>query len=487
MRVRHRIPSIFNLSMVDVLCCALGCVILIWLINLRDSKQHQEATGLLLDKQKEKIADLEEQRAVVQAQADAQKDALRDLDAKWKEAMARAASLQADLEARAKELAAARAGADDLAQKLADAGGRIKELQGVADLVPGLRTGLKKVQDQYADDEIKLQSLTKDVTQRSQDLDETTRKLLLTQKDAAQRAQDLDDAGKKLAGLLAIKTKLETDLDDRKKEIALLRPYKEKVAADEEQMLSLKKDLDAGRKALADFRRNADVLQTESAKWQKEAARIKADAENRFAGITLTGKRVVFLVDMSGSMDYLDDNTKAPEKWLGVRTAVARIMRSLPELEKFQLITFSEKSHFPLGGDGKWIDYDPKTSTDLVMQTLADVKPEGGTNMYEPMETAFRMRAQGMDAIYLLSDGLPNLGDSVAPAEVAKLTELERGARLGQIIRTKLKTDWNREIGGQPRVRLNAVGFFYESPDVGAFLWAMSRENEGSFVGMSKP
>ena len=35
MNVRHRIPSIFNLSMVDVLCCALGCVILLWLFYLR--------------------------------------------------------------------------------------------------------------------------------------------------------------------------------------------------------------------------------------------------------------------------------------------------------------------------------------------------------------------------------------------------------------------------------------------------------------------
>ena len=64
MRVRHRIPSIFNLSMVDVLCCALGCVILIWLINLRDSKQHQEESALLLDRQKGEIADLEKQRDV---------------------------------------------------------------------------------------------------------------------------------------------------------------------------------------------------------------------------------------------------------------------------------------------------------------------------------------------------------------------------------------------------------------------------------------
>jgi hypothetical protein len=44
----------------------------------------------------------------------------------------------------------------------------------------------------------------------------------------------------------------------------------------------------------------------------------------------------------------------------------------------------------------------------------------------------------------------------------------------------------DREILNE-RVRLNCIGFFYESPDVGAFLWAMSRENDGSFVGMSKP
>src|ERR1700730_15571919 len=39
MRTRHKTPSIFNLSMVDVLCCALGCVILLWLLNLRVARE----------------------------------------------------------------------------------------------------------------------------------------------------------------------------------------------------------------------------------------------------------------------------------------------------------------------------------------------------------------------------------------------------------------------------------------------------------------
>src|SRR6516162_3655015 len=45
MAPRHRIPTIFNLSMVDVLCCALGCVILLWLLNLREAKQRAVAAG----------------------------------------------------------------------------------------------------------------------------------------------------------------------------------------------------------------------------------------------------------------------------------------------------------------------------------------------------------------------------------------------------------------------------------------------------------
>src|SRR5437879_6187391 len=43
MRIRHRVPTIFNLSMVDVLCCALGCVILLWLLNQRAARDQADA------------------------------------------------------------------------------------------------------------------------------------------------------------------------------------------------------------------------------------------------------------------------------------------------------------------------------------------------------------------------------------------------------------------------------------------------------------
>jgi hypothetical protein len=67
------------------------------------------------------------------------------------------------------------------------------------------------------------------------------------------------------------------------------------------------------------------------------------------------------------------------------------------------------------------------------------------------------------------------------------MNENQRSEVLSRVIRSALKTKWNRADGSRPRVRINAIGFFYESPDVGAFLWALARENDGSFVGMSRP
>jgi hypothetical protein len=67
------------------------------------------------------------------------------------------------------------------------------------------------------------------------------------------------------------------------------------------------------------------------------------------------------------------------------------------------------------------------------------------------------------------------------------MKETEVSDILSKHIRKKLLSDWNAPVPGLNRVRINAVGFFYESPDVGAVLWALTRENDGSFVGMSKP
>ena len=249
---------------------------------------------------------------------------------------------------------------------------------------------------------------------------------------------------------------------------------------------SLARDLDRYKKDLESARRSISSLEDDKKGLIATAERERVAADNRFAGIQLTGRRVVFLVDMSGSMEYVDDKTPAPEKWSGVRETLVKIMRSLPSLEKYQVITFSDKVSFLFGGEDGWLDYDSK-SAGRVLDALSKTKPKGGTNMYSAFEATFRFRSSGLDTVYFLSDGLPNMGEGLTDEQAKGLKETEQGEILGKYIRNKLKTDWNREIRGQGRVKINAVGFFYESPDVGAFLWALTRENDGGFVGMSKP
>ncbi len=62
------------------------------------------------------------------------------------------------------------------------------------------------------------------------------------------------------------------------------------------------------------------------------------------------------------------------------------------------------------------------------------------------------------------------MGEGLSDEQAKNLKETDQAEILGKYIRRKLQSDWNRTIRGEGRVRVNAVGFFYESPDVGAFL-----------------
>ncbi len=342
---------------------------------------------------------------------------------------------EADLKQRETALRKAGAQADDLSERLAQANARLKDLAPLAAAVPGLRAEARDYQDQLASLREKMTSL---------------------QKDATARGQELAGADHNLRNLEETNRRLRAELAEQNRQ------------------------LDTAT-------RTASRLEDEKKSLANVANRERSARENRFAGIALTGRRVVFLVDMSGSMELVDLQTAAPEKWTGVRETLAKIMRSLPNLEKFQVVLFSERVTYLLDSGADWMDFKGQASVDQVIGALSKIKPEGNTNMYTAMEAAFRFRPAGLDTIYLLSDGLPNIGEGLNPQAAQNMTEDQRSEILGKYIRRKLLADWNPRSAQTPRVRINTVGFFFESPDVGAFLWALARENEGSFVGMSRP
>ncbi|NBR05058.1 MAG: VWA domain-containing protein [Planctomycetes bacterium] len=595
MQKKHRMPNLFNIYMIDVLCCALGCIIFLWLANMREAKmieeKLQEQTALLEDEKTKALSERDLARSNVallgqkvmdlQGQLKADQLVMEKKDRTIKESQQQKLVYIAEIANQKKDIDLTTKRMEDTAEKLAQwvkladlADARAKGLEKELNILKANATGLQKSLAMEIDLkkqlELKLQSKSAELTDKTKQLELTNADVVKQKKMINELASSMRDKEKKIADLdgdlknkmvevadlkLSMRDKekkiadLDGDLKNKMVEVADLKVYKAKsldlqlkLEKAEKQMQSdilalekvrteiklldmdkstqvsaLKAEIDKKNKELVDLRpwqtkyadlqakldKSERLLQSEKMSLEKNQREIKSleenanslkakvsqlrsEVDNRFAGIELAGEKVLFLIDASGSMEMLDEKTDAPNKWNEVKATVVKILQSLPQLTKFQIIAFSDKTIFPLGAEGEWFDYSQE-SIALVKAGLDKVKPVGGTNMSMAFEAAFRMRSKGLDTIYLFSDGLPNLGEGLPPGISKEIKDVEKSDYLSKYVRNTMKTKWNPTKVEFPRVKINTVGFFYESPDVGAFLWALARENNGNFVGMSKP
>src|SRR5437588_1716493 len=411
MQTRHRTPTIFNLSMVDVLCCALGCVILLWLLNLREAKERAARAGETNDQLKITQEALNQTYSLLLG-------SMADSDALAK----REGTTAAERDRLGKDLQAGRAELAALNKKLADLRGQLSDTE-------DRLVKLTREQRDLAREKSIVSARATDLELLLRDKESQARKHSRRAENLAEQLHDEEARARKLQGEMDI--------------------YRSKLTAAETRVQNLETIAADQKKNLSDATRSIGALQREKQSFADQASRALAAVENRFEGIALTGRRVVFLVDMSGSMELVDERTSAPNKWLGVRESLGKVMRSLTDLTKFQVILFSDKILYPLGSDGRWIDYDPRSSAERALKALAGMKPEDPTNMYTAFESAFRLRDLGLDTIYVLSDGLPNVGQGLTQEQESNLKETERSEILARHIRNLLRKDWNREIGGR--------------------------------------
>lgn len=494
--------------MLDVFCCALGCVILLLLLKMREAsitvEEAQSASANLVDSEKN-LAETEAKRLALVFDRDdlAKKLAVARTE---RDALAKNLAVADELvRARENELLLARKQIDDLSKNLA--------------LV---RTERDAAARKLALVEESIKTVEKDLLLTRKKIDENARVLALakerttnTEDELAQKKADVVELARKLASiekdrdallrlvrekekLRADSTRQAMDLNDRLivAETKLKNSEKtiDDLTARSSETVKVRTRVSELEKQIADANVAIVDLQGTKAKLADKINQLQIDSEQKFAGISMTGRNVLFLVDISGSMDRTDENTIDPNKWPIVRDTLLKVMRTLPDLQQFQVIIFSSKFNYLLGSEGTWLKCDKarpgemEKVIDQVRKAMTAVKPVGDTNMYSAFEEAFRYRAKGLDTIYLFSDGLPTSGAGLTPYEDRTLTnETERGVILARHIRRMLKTTWNAPDPRRAKVRINSIGFFYESPDVGAFLWALSRENDGSFVGMSRP
>jgi len=501
-RSHQRMPTVFSLSMLDVLCCGLGAVIFLMILYSWDARRQSHALAAArarIEKTSEDLGAKERSLASIEDELRATRAALVNAEAMLKRAQ--------------NELASARQINAELASKLGEAevelSRRAQRLVGAEAERSRLERALALKLEEQSATQVELasvlQSLQRERRQRAaaEELADLVPELRNQLGAIERRARQMEiAAAEQRRTLMSLQERLAAAEKERG-ELALqaadLPKLREQLATASRRLQVLDANLTTAEKARSEALARASALEKQADTAREEVRILRAqlsekeasagdlkrklvEAEGRFAGIDLSGKRVVLLVDMSGSMGLSQGDRADPNKWPEVCRTVGQVLGSLNQAEQFQLIVFSDRLLQPLGRPGDWLVYDPNRSPKEVQDALLQIKPTGDTNLYMGLEAAFRFKAQGLDTIYLFSDGLPNTGPGLPDPPPRDETALANA--LGKFLRDRLNNQWN---AGASKVRIHSIGFFYDSPNLGAFLWTLSRENGGSFVGMNRP
>jgi HEAT repeat protein len=179
--------------------------------------------------------------------------------------------------------------------------------------------------------------------------------------------------------------------------------------------------------------------------------------KTEFFGIKIISHKVIFIIDISGSM-----NEGVLNEYQGMK-GQSRIEIAKTELEKcvegldasafFNIIIFST-------GVEKWIDGGltaaTKKNRDEAKAYIEKIGANGGTNLYDAVELAFEDK--DVDTIFIMSDGEPNLGkesDPVVIREHVKAWNEHRGIVINtiQVAGQFQILDWLAEDSGGTHVK----------------------------------
>ena len=199
-------------------------------------------------------------------------------------------------------------------------------------------------------------------------------------------------------------------------------------------------------------------------------------------GLKLGGKRIMILLDVSGSM--LDDTIvniirirnmrdgikrNAP-KWVQTLRMVDWLTARFPRDSQYQVYVFNTKTRSALPGqEGKWLDVGNKAQLNSVIEALGKIVPEGGTNLENAFAAIGKLRPRP-DNVYLITDGLPTQG-----------SRTRRSATITGKQRLNLFT---RAVKQTPAgVPVNVVLTPLEGDPEAAFAyWRLAMSTDGSFL-----
>jgi Mg-chelatase subunit ChlD len=153
---------------------------------------------------------------------------------------------------------------------------------------------------------------------------------------------------------------------------------------------------------------------------ERERRRLTRQSSSEFFGIQIVSHRVIFVIDVSGSMvEQLRSERIDGRKATRIEVVKREISDCIQELDQpafFNIVTFNS-------GVTSWLKRGivnaGKQSRDEALEYIQRLGSRGGTNIYEAMEAAFA--DPDVDTIFLLSDGEPTAGSVVDPQSIREV------------------------------------------------------------------
>ena len=148
-----------------------------------------------------------------------------------------------------------------------------------------------------------------------------------------------------------------------------------------------------------------------------------------YYGVQVYSDRVLFIVDLSGSMAFPWGKDVEKTRIGVARAQLRKVLQDLDPDTLFNVIVFSDKVK-------AWRKGETLATRESVAAALTWIdktfdKPEGGTFMHDALETAFAENPE-VDTIFLLTDGLATDGEPIVPEAI--LASVNRWNRFRRVV-----------------------------------------------------
>ena len=205
----------------------------------------------------------------------------------------------------------------------------------------------------------------------------------------------------------------------------------------QEHINKLKSDI----RSLEEGNRRLEAGSKENAASGQSVRAFKGTGDRQYlTGVTITGKHVLVLIDMSASMldetlvnilrmrNLPDVQKMLAPKWQRAVATVDWLTTQIPPDSEFQVYAFNTEAHSVVeGNEGKWLKAVDPRPLNAAVQKLKHMFPHDGTSLINAFNAAKTLDPLP-DQIVLVTDGLPTQG--ATPPALRKAVDVEQRAKL---------------------------------------------------------